>query len=113
SGKKGKPSTTKVGLSVNKMSIQDGRLTYRDGKTAKTYSLVLARLDASASGPGSPLKLDLHGSYNGKSFEVGGNLVPLASFTDATRPWPLKVNVSAGGATIGLDGTIRDVPDAQ
>ena len=113
SGKKGKPSTTKVELSVNQMSIQDGRLTYRDGKTGKTYSLVLARLDASASGPESPLKLDLHGLYNGKSFEVTGNLVPLASFTDATRPWPLKVNVSAGGATIGLDGTIRDVANAQ
>ncbi|HUJ67901.1 MAG TPA: AsmA family protein [Syntrophorhabdales bacterium] len=113
SGKKGKPSTTKVELSVNQMSIQDGRLTYRDGKTGKTYSLVLARLDASASGPDSPLKLDLHGLYNGKSFEVTGNLVPLASFTDATRPWPLKVNVSAGGATIGLDGTIRDVANAQ
>jgi uncharacterized protein involved in outer membrane biogenesis len=113
SGKKEKPSATKVELSVNKMSIQDGRLTYRDGKTKKVYAVVLARLDASAGSPDSPLKVALKGSYNSKPFEVTGDLVPLASFSDATRKWPLKVNVSAGGAIIGVDGTIKDVANAQ
>jgi len=112
-GKEEKPSTQKVEFTVNEMSIKDGRLTYRDGKTGKVYTLVLASLDASAGASDSPLKIKLNGSYNGKPFEVTGNLVPLASFTDATRPWPLKLSVSAGGATIGLDGTIKDVANAR
>lgn len=113
SGKKEKPSTGKVEFSVNRMSIRDARLTYRDGKSGKVYALVIARLEASASSADSPLKVALDGSYNNKSFEVTGSLVPLASFTDTTRPWPLKLTVSAAGATIGLDGTIKDVANGE
>ena len=53
-GKEEKPSTQKVEFTVNEMSIKDGRLTYRDGKTGKVYTLVLASLDASAGASTAP-----------------------------------------------------------
>jgi AsmA family protein len=109
--KKQSPTEGKAKLSVNEVSIKDGRLVYRNGITGKTYALMLERFDASAGSVDSPLKVALNGSYNGKPFEVKGNLVPLASLADAGRPWPFNLNIDAAGASVSLDGTIRDVPN--
>ena len=108
SAKKEKPATGKVELTVNEIKIENGSLTYRNGKTGKAYVLDLSRFDASAGSADSPLKVTATGSYNGKTFDVKGNFVPLAGFTDPTTSWPFSLDVALAGATIGIKGTIKD-----
>jgi uncharacterized protein involved in outer membrane biogenesis len=107
------PGAAEVRLTVDEMKIKDGRLTYRNGKSRAAYVIALQRFDASAKSAGSPVKLSIQGSYNGKAFEVSGNAVPLASLNDTGRPWPLDLKASIGGANIGIAGSIRDVAGAR
>jgi AsmA family protein len=111
--RKEKPAAGKVRLTVNEIKITDGRLTFRNGKTGKAYVLTLGRFGASARSADSPLKVDINGSYNGNAFQAKGNLVPLAAFTESTRPWPFNLTAEFAGASISLDGTIKDVPNLQ
>ena len=113
SARKEKPSAEKVKLTVNEMEIEDGRLTYRDGKTGKVYVVTLARFGASARGADSPLRVRLSGFYHHNAFEVQGSIVPIAGFTNATRPWPFNLIVGFAGTSISLDGTIKDVTNLQ
>jgi hypothetical protein len=111
--KKETPAAEKVDLTINEMGIEDGRISYRNGKTGEVYVVIVERFDASAGSADSPLRVALKGSYNGKSFEVKGNLVPLAGLRNAGRPWPFSLTLGAAGATVGLDGTIKDVVNLQ
>ena len=103
------PTANKVRLTVNEIDVKNGHLTYRNGKTNAAYVVMLKRFDASAPSADRPLKLSLDGSYNGKSFSVSGNVVPLASLSDTSRPWPFNLTMSIAGATASLEGTIRDL----
>ena len=107
--KKESPQANKVRLTVNEIDIKDCHLTYSNGKTKAAYVVILKRFDASAPSADRPLKLSLDGSYNGKPFNVSGNVVPLASLSDTSRPWPFNLTMSIAGATASLDGTIRDL----
>jgi uncharacterized protein involved in outer membrane biogenesis len=97
-------------LVVNEFRITKGRLTYRDGRSGKTMVVALDSLTANASGLESPVKLSLKGAYNGEPLEAEGTIGPLAALTGAARPWPLNMNAKMFGATLKLDGTIKDVP---
>lgn len=113
SSKKEKAAPGKVRLTVNEMRIEDARLTYKNGKTGKTYAVTLARFEASAGSADSPLRVWVNGSYNGNAIEAEGKLIPLAGLTNATTPWPFDLNVQVAGASINLNGTIKDVADFQ
>ncbi len=96
-------------LVVNEFRISKGQLTYRDGRSGKTMVAALDSLTANASGLESPVKLRLKGAYNGEPLEAEGTIGPLAALTGAARPWPLNMTVKTFGATLALDGTIKDV----
>jgi AsmA family protein len=96
-------------LVVNEFRITKGQLTYRDGQSGRTMVVALDSLTANASGLDSPVKLKLKGAYNGESLEAEGTIGPLAGLTGTAGPWPLKINAKMFGATLTLDGTIKDV----
>jgi uncharacterized protein involved in outer membrane biogenesis len=104
-----KKEMTLPALVVNEFRISKGQLTYRDGRSGKTTVVALDSLTANAPGLERPVKLELKGAYNGKPLEAEGTIGPLAALTDVTRPWPLNMTAKAFGATITLDGTIKDV----
>jgi uncharacterized protein involved in outer membrane biogenesis len=96
-------------LVVNEFRISKGQLTYRDGRSGKTMVLTLDSLTANASGLESPVKLNLKGAYAGEPLEAEGTLGPLAALTGVARPWPVNMSVKTLGATLALNGTIKDV----
>jgi uncharacterized protein involved in outer membrane biogenesis len=96
-------------LVVNEFRISKGQLTYRDGRSGKTMVVALDSLTANASGLESPVKLKLKAAYNGEPLEAEGTVGPLAALAGAARPWPLNMNAKMFGATLTLDGTIKDV----
>jgi uncharacterized protein involved in outer membrane biogenesis len=96
-------------LVVNEFRISKGQVTYRDGRSGKTMVLTVESLTANASGLESPVKLNLKGAYDGKPLEAEGTLGPLAALTGAAEPWPVDMRVQTLGATLALNGTIKDV----
>jgi AsmA family protein len=113
SEKKESATGRKVEFGVNEMRIKNGHLEYKNGKTGAKYVVLLEHFDASASGSRSPLKLSLNGAYNGAAFSVTGTVVPLASLSDTSVPWPFNVNILVAGLNATLVGTVRNAVDIQ
>jgi uncharacterized protein involved in outer membrane biogenesis len=104
-----KPGETRAGLAaiaVEKVRIEKGTLTYRDGRTKRATVLVLDRLDLKAKSVTSPLDIDFAGAYGGKAFTLAGTVGPLSELQTPSQPYPVKLSMKAGGATVEVDGTI-------
>jgi hypothetical protein len=99
-------------LTFNRVRIENGHLTYKDGQSGKTYEVMLENLSL-AGKDDSPFELELRGAYNDNPFEVAGTLGPLPALIDPEKSWPIKLTVKAGGATLTIDGVIRDVMNAK
>ncbi len=96
-------------LTIKELRIVKGLMTYKDGKTGKTYAVGLESLNAAIPGLESPMKLQVKGDYNKEPFEVDGSLGPLAAFTKPGTPWPLNVTAKIVNAVLTIDGSIKDV----
>jgi len=93
-------------LIFEEVRVENGILTYRDGKTGKTLALKLELLTAALPGGEKPIDLQLKGSFNGQAFEVEGTTGPLKALLSPEKPWPLKLTARLGGATVGAEGTL-------
>ena len=100
-------------VSVNEVEIKDGTLTYRDGKTKLTTTLELNDLTAKSEGGTGPLSVDLSGKYNTNPFKVKGVFGSLAEIQAPKAPFPIDVDIEAGGATIKAIGTIAQPAAAK
>ena len=98
------------GLVFNDLRIDKGQLTYRDGKSGKTYRVALDRLDAASQGPDSPLSLKLKGSYQDAPLGLDGTLGPLTRLAQRATPWPLDLALTAPDTELRIKGSIADVP---
>jgi len=110
-----KPGESKSGLAaiaVEKVRIEKGSLTYRDGRTKRAIVLALDRLDLKAKSVSSPLDIDVAGAYGGKAFTLGGTVGPLSEIQSPSRPYPVKLSLKAGGAIVEADGTIAKPMEA-
>lgn len=110
-----KPGEAKSGLAaiaVEKVRIEKGTLTYRDGRTKRATVLALDRLDLKAKGVTSPLEIDFAGAYGGKAFALAGTVGPLSEIQVPSRPYPVKLSLKAGGATVEVEGTIAKPMEA-
>ena len=88
---------------VHKVSLKNVKVTYKDAVAGADYALNLETVDLSAAGSGAPLKLNVKGVVNNQAFVVAGQLGSIAELAGGGM-FPLKLDVSALAATIGLDG---------
>ncbi len=100
-------------VSVNEVAIKDGTLTYRDGKTKQTTTLALDDFTAKSEGGTGPLSVDLSGKYNTNPFKVKGVFGSLAEIQSPKAPFPIDVDIEAGGATIKAIGTVAQPAAAK
>jgi hypothetical protein len=86
-------------LVVGEFLVESGRLTYRDGVSAKSVSVTLDRLSAVGTGLESTLQFDLKGSLGSRSFGATGRFDSLARLIDPALG-PLKFS----GLKLRFDG---------
>ncbi|MBN1905604.1 MAG: AsmA family protein [Deltaproteobacteria bacterium] len=95
-------------FAVNELEIENGVITYRDGKTGKTQNLTITNLTTGIKGLENPLTIDLSGKYNNEPFKVSGTLGSIKGLNDTQTPWPLDLSIDAFGANAGLKGSIKN-----
>ncbi len=100
-------------VAVHKVRIEKGTLAYRDGKTKKTTTLGLDRLDIEAKDMTSPLTFELVAAFDGKAFSLGGTVGALAELQSPSKPYPLKLALKAGGAVVEVDGSLTKPMEAE
>ncbi len=110
-----KPGENTAGLAaiaVREVRIEKGILTYRDGRTKRATSLVVDRLDLRAKDAASPLAIDLAAVYDGKAFTIAGTVGRLRELLAPSHPYPVKLSLQAGGASLVVDGRIAKPMEA-
>jgi uncharacterized protein involved in outer membrane biogenesis len=92
-----------------RVRVEDGLFTLRDLAGPTTHEVKLETLSADARGADTPVELSLKGEVAGKPFAIEGTLGPVSAMLDKAADWPLDLSISAAGATLGLDGRIKDL----
>ena len=100
-------------FALNQLQIKKGRLIYKDGQSAKTYSVALDSVSAAATSIDSPVAIKVKGVYRERSFEVAGTLGALTSFTDPDKAWALNLVGQTRRATVSADGVIKDLANGR
>ncbi len=91
------------GFTLGRLLIKKGRLVIKNDRTGRTQTLSLDTLAASSQGDEAPLKIELEGRINGRTFTATGRVGPPAALFDPARPWPIDLS----GRIFGLDFKIR------
>lgn len=88
--------------------IEDAKISYRDGVADTVYSVAVSSLSLQAGGVDQPIALNLAGAYNDNPVTVSGTLGSRTELLSGGSPYPVDLNVTAGGAKVGLKGAIAN-----
>ncbi|MBV1799345.1 AsmA family protein [Siccirubricoccus sp. G192] len=105
-----------LAVAVERLSITEGRIAYRDGQTGRTRALTISRLETEESGSGGPLRLDGALALDGVPFTLQGetgSLARLAAPEPDAAPWPLRLALAAEGARLTVEGGIARPREAK
>ncbi|HET6157304.1 MAG TPA: AsmA family protein [Dongiaceae bacterium] len=99
-------NTTASGLpQIDRMTIEDVTLLYRDGETGNKQTLAIKRFTAEDA-PGAGIKIAIKGAWNDRPLELAGTVGAPRQFTEG--PLPLDLNGKLDDAALGLRGDIGD-----
>ncbi len=103
-------SSRPLALSIHRVRIDGGTLTYRDGQTGRSTAIDLERIEATAEAADAPVDATIRAAYRGAPFAIDAHVGPLSRLAEpaSTAPWPVRVIAAAGGAKLVLDGSLTD-----
>jgi AsmA family protein len=93
---------------VHHVSIEDAKLTYKDGVSGQQHVVAIGSLSVQGSGANDPMEATLVGTYNDNPIQVAATLGAPAAFLRPAQPWPVALSLKAGGADIAVKGTIGE-----
>lgn len=89
---------------IQKVTIDQARLRYRDGQTGQLSVVAIDHLVATAPGPADPISLELSGKINQAPVALKGAIGNLKLF--AQGPLPVDLSGEIAGAAVGVRGQI-------
>ncbi len=93
--------TLAAGLAVGALEIDNGVLTYRNGRTGAVTHVDIQHLELHARDPAAPVNAAFRGSIDGVAVALTGNAGPLATLLERREPYPLTAQGEvAGQATV-------------
>jgi uncharacterized protein involved in outer membrane biogenesis len=90
---------------VDRLSIEDVTLLYRDGQSGGKQTLAIKRF-TSDDVPGAGIKIAVKGAWNDRPLELAGTTGAPRQFTQG--PLPLDLDGKLGDVALGLRGDIGD-----
>lgn len=90
---------------VKLITVENVKLTYRDGSGAKPLVFTIEKLEGRANSAADPVTLALNGAFNGNGFSLDGSFGSIAALTSGDG-WPVDVAIRAGGAKLKVKGGI-------
>ncbi len=99
-------ATTASGLPrIDRMTIEDVTLLYRDGETGAKQTLAVKQF-AAEDAPGTGIKVAIKGAWNERPLELAGTVGAPRQFTEG--PLPLDLKGKLGDIALTLRGQIGD-----
>ena len=102
------PATTAFGVSA--ITVSNGTLTYRDGKSGALTTVAIDTIEVSARDAQSAMSAKLRGKIDNVSVDLSGQLGPLESLVQRRGPFPLALTGEIDqqktrfGAKLRVDG---------
>ncbi len=93
--------------SIDNAVVRDAMVTYRDGTTGETIQLSFSKMALRRTSAAVPLEVALEGAYNGVPFKADGAVGLIRDLIGA-KPYPVRLNLAVGGATLAIDGEIAE-----
>lgn len=91
---------------LKSVTIENGLLTFRNGKTGKITKLEVVRFTGTSTGRVSPLEVDLNAAYDGVPFHVAGNLGAFVTL-GSPRDFPVELTVDTADFQLNLKGAVQ------
>ena len=99
-------TTTASGLPrIDRMTIEDVTLLYREGDTGEQHTLAVKRFIAEDA-PGAGIKIEIKGAWNERPLGLAGTVGEPRQFTEG--PLPVNLQGKLGEVALGLRGQIGD-----
>ena len=97
-------------LAIGDLAISDGALTYRDGRTGQTTTVVIEELAVHARDAQSPISGSFRGRINDTPIALEGDFGPLEQFTGRHWPYPVTVqgNIDEKRATVSTKMSVQN-----
>lgn len=92
-------------LELQRLSLADARLGFRDGRSGQTRTLAIERLDLDDAGDGQ--QLDARFEFGALDWQLHGRIGRLAELAANEADWPFDLQLQADGATLGAKGQLR------
>lgn len=99
-------------LTLHRVDIQNGQITYRDGRTGASHIAAIERFISFPAPEDDRIELMLKGTYNRQPFELTGTAGRLRSLLDPNVKWPVDLVVKAAGwtgAVLTINGDVKDL----
>jgi AsmA protein len=102
-------------IEVSDARIEDGTVTWRDGRTGRSAVISIAGLRAGAASPGGDIRLSMQASYQSTPFTLQGDVggLPRPDSPQANTAWPVRAHLEAAGASLDLEGAIGQPRQAR
>lgn len=97
---------------VHAVSIENARVTYRDGASGAAHTLALTSFSASATDASSPVAITFEGSLNDNPVRLQGSVGAIQLLLD-DQPFPVDLSGEGGGATFAVKGEVAKPKSGQ
>jgi len=87
--------------------VRDATVVYRDGQTGETIQVIFSELSLRRTSDGLPLEVALEGAYNSVPFKADGAVGLIRDLVGAA-PYPVRLSLAVGGATLDIEGSIAE-----
>ena len=102
-------TTPRSNFLLRNLLIQDGTLTWRDGRKASVTTLRLPHADIQMESTTAPISVLMDAQWDNVKLNVSGQVGSLNGLQgQSSVPWPLRLVFSTGGAKLNVSGTIAD-----
>lgn len=97
---------------VHAVSIENARVTYRDGASGAAHSLALTSFSATAPDARSPIAITFEGSLNHNPIRLQGSIGAVQLLLE-DQPFPVDLTGEGGGATFAVKGEVAKPKSGQ
>ena len=93
--------------SIDNAVVRDATVVYRDGQTGEAIQVSFSELSLRRTSDGLPLEVALEGAYNDVPFKADGAVGLIRDLVGAA-PYPVRLSLAVGGATLDIEGSIAE-----
>ncbi len=97
---------------IDNAVVRDATVVYRDGQTGETIQVSFSELTLRRTSAGLPLEIVIEGAYNSVPFKADGAVGLIRDLVGA-EPYPVRLSLAVGGATLDIDGSIAEPMTGQ